>query len=112
MLTIGFVGAGAFNSCQYFVGDLWRFGLLQFVFGFFIAGIYVAINTIVVTSTKASFRGRVFGLTMSANQLGSMLGPLLGGMVSAWIGIKLIFVYTGVFLIIVGLVVWRRPFLR
>lgn len=108
VLVIGFVGAGAFNSCQYFVGDIWRFGLVQFTFGFFIAGIYVAVNTIVVTSTNASFRGRAFGLTMSANQLGSMLGPLIGGMVSTWIGIKLIFVYTGVFLIIVGLFIWIR----
>jgi len=108
VLIIGFLGAGVFNSLQFFVVDIWKFGLLQFIFGFFIAGIYVAINTIVVTSTQASFRGRAFGLSMSANQLGSMLGPLIGGLVSVWIGIKLIFVYTGVFLMIVGVVMWRR----
>ncbi|MCC5468643.1 MFS transporter [Pelosinus baikalensis] len=108
VLISGFLGAGLFNSLQFFVGDIWSFALLQFIFGFFIAGIYVAVNAIVVANTNEGFRGRAFGLTMSANQLGSMFGPLIGGVVSGWIGIKFIFIYTGIFLIIVGFVIWRQ----
>jgi DHA1 family multidrug resistance protein-like MFS transporter len=44
---------------------------------------------------------------MSANQLGSMIGPLLGSVTSIWLGIKAIFVCVGVLLLTTGFVVWR-----
>lgn len=105
ILVIGFIAAGVVNACQYFVADIWRFGALQFAFGLSIAAIFPAINTLVVTNTDPGFRGRAFGLTMSANQVGAMIGPLLGGLASSWLGIKLIFVCTGVLLAAVGIVV-------
>lgn len=69
-------------------------------------------NTVAVMNTGTSFRGRIFGLMMSANQLGSMVGPILGGIISVWVGIKLMFLYTGLFLIIVGMVLWKRHVLK
>lgn len=105
ILVIGFVAARVVNACQYFVNDIWRFGMLQFAFGLFIAAVFPAINTLVATNTDHGFQGRAFGLTMSANQLGAMIGPLLGGLASSWLGIKLIFVSTGVLLVTVGIVV-------
>lgn len=104
ILVIGFIGAGVVNACQYFVSNIWQFGVLQFSFGLFIAAVFPAINTLVATNTDTCFRGRAFGLTMSANQLGAMIGPLIGGLASSWIGIKLIFVYTGAMLVVVGIV--------
>jgi len=108
ILVIGFIGAGIFNAGQFFAADVYKFGLLQFLFGLFVVGVYPAINTIVVTDTDTSFRGRVFGLTTTANQFGSMVGPLIGGMVSGWIGIKPVFLFTGSLLLMVGLLVSLR----
>ncbi|MDR3561846.1 MAG: MFS transporter [Negativicutes bacterium] len=104
ILLIGFIGAGVLNVSQFFAGNIFQFGALQFAYGLFIAGVFPAINTIVVNSTESCFRGRAFGLTMSANQLGGMIGPLAGGLASSWFGIKIVFVGTGVALLLVGAV--------
>jgi DHA1 family multidrug resistance protein-like MFS transporter len=107
ILAIGFIGSGVFCLFPYFTSDIWLFGLIQFAFGFFIAGVYPTLNTMVVINTDPCFRGRAFGLMMSANQLGSMIGPLLGSVTSIWLGIKAIFVCVGVLLLTTGFVVWR-----
>jgi len=109
ILAIAFAGAGIFNFSQFFVTNIYQFSLAQFMFGFFVAGTYPAINTIVVTNTGSNFRGRAFGLTTSANQIGSMIGPVIGGLVSSWLGIRSLFFGTGIFLFIIGLtVLWLK----
>jgi DHA1 family multidrug resistance protein-like MFS transporter len=108
IMAIGFAGSGLFSLFPYFTSDIWIFGLLQFAFGFFIAGIYPSLNAMMVINTDSCFRGRAFGLMMSANQLGSMIGPLLGGMASIWLGIKVIFVCVGLLLLATGFAVWRN----
>ncbi|WP_346352964.1 MFS transporter [Azotosporobacter soli] len=105
ILTIGFIGAGLFNVGQYFAPDLYRFALLQFFFGLFVVGVYPAINTLAVTSSDAGFQGRIFGLTTTANQFGSMTGPLIGGLISSAFGIRPVFFFTGSLLILVGIFV-------
>lgn len=106
ILVIGFLGAGLFVLGQFMVADLYGFSLLQFMFGLFIVGVYPAINTIAVSSNEPDFQGRIFGLTTTANQLGSMVGPLLGGVVSSWLGIRPVFLLSGTLLVTVGLVVY------
>ena len=102
--------AGFIISLQFFVHNLWLFAIIQFTFGLFVAGVTPAINTLVVRNTDDTFRGRSFGLTTSANQLGSMIGPLIGGGIGLFVGIHWIFVATGLMLVIAGLTVlkWLR----
>lgn len=108
ILVIAFIGAGIFNMGQFFVNTIYQFSVLQFFFGLFIVGVYPAINTIAVNSTDKAFQGRIFGLTTTANQLGSMVGPLIGGMISSWLGIRPVFLFTGSSLIIIGLIVFFK----
>jgi len=105
ILVFAFVGAGVFNMGQFFAGSIYSFSALQFIFGLFIVGVYPAINTIAVNSTDKAFQGRIFGLTTTANQMGSMVGPILGGFISSWFGIKPVFLFTGSVLILLGLLV-------
>lgn len=102
-LAIAFVWAGIFNALQYFADNIYKFSLLQCLFGLFIVGVYPAINTIAVTYTDENFKGRLFGLMTTANQLGSMTGPLIGGAVSSLLGIRPVFLVTGTLLIMLGL---------
>lgn len=111
ILIIGFSGAGLFNSIVFVSKDIWSFTLLQFVFGVFIAGINPSVNTVAVMNTDANLRGRIFGFLMSANQFGSMTGPLIGGIIAVWIGINQIFLFTGLFFILIGLLLWKRHYL-
>jgi DHA1 family multidrug resistance protein-like MFS transporter len=105
ILVMAFFGAGIFNFWQFFISDIYKFAILQFLFGLFIVGVYPAINTIAVSSSPKNFQGRVFGLTTTANQMGSMAGPLIGGVISSWLGIRPVFLFTGSLLLIVGLIV-------
>ncbi|WP_378954967.1 MFS transporter [Pelosinus sp. sgz500959] len=110
ILIIAFSGASIFNLGQFLVDDLYQFAFLQFCWGLFIVGVFPTINSIVVGCTDRSSQGRVFGLTTTANQLGSMVGPLVGGMISSWIGIRPVFVFTGSLFMILGIIVFLSHF--
>jgi DHA1 family multidrug resistance protein-like MFS transporter len=108
ILVAALACSGVINSLQYFIGSIVQFAVIQFVFGLFIAGVLPAINAMVIASTDHNFRGRAFGLTTSANQIGSMLGPLLGGVAGTFVGIKAVFVLTGLLLLVAALAVWQK----
>lgn len=109
-LIVAFVGAGLFNMGQFFAANIFQFGALQFLFGFFLIGVFPAINMLAIRSSDVSFQGRVFGLTNAATQLGSMVGPLAGGFVSSWTGIRPVFLLTGATLVILGAYVFSFKF--
>lgn len=108
VMVYAFVGAGMFNFLQFFPATVIGFGILQFFFGLFIVGANPAISATMVNCTDPGFRGRVFGLATTANQSGAMVGPLLGGAVSAAFGIKYVFLLTGPLLIGLGILVYYR----
>ncbi len=111
ILQVCLLIGGAVISLQYFVHSLWVFGIVQFVFGLFVAGIAPAVNTLVVRATDEEFRGRSFGLTASANQFGGTIGPLIGGGLGLFVGIHWIFVASGLLLILAGIAVSRKGML-
>ena len=106
-LVTAFVGAGLFNMGQFFVPDIVSFAGLQFLMGLFLIGVFPTINMIAIQSSDAGFHGRVFGLTNAANQLGCMVGPLAGGMISSWTGIRPVFLLTGSILVLLGVYSFR-----
>lgn len=108
ILIVCLLAAGLVISLQYFVQHLWLFAIVQFIFGLFMAGISPTVNTLVVNSTEEHFRGRSFGLTTSANQLGAMLGPLIGGLLGLAVGIHWIFVATGMIMVCAGISVYLK----
>ncbi|GMK40190.1 MFS transporter [Paenibacillus sp. CCS19] len=108
VLIFCLIASGCVISMQYFVHSLWLFTVVQFIFGLFLAGIVPVVNTLVVQSTDPTFRGRSFGLTTSANQTGSLLGPLIGGGLGKFVGIEWLFVMTGTLLVAAGATVALR----
>ncbi len=106
ILMFAFTGAGVFNLAQFFANDIWQFGFLQFFYGLFIVGVYPSINTIAVSSVDANAKGRVFGLTTTANMMGSMTGPLIGGFISTWLSNRTVFLAAGCMLLFLGATVF------
>ena len=102
VLFITMIGAGLILSLQFFSSNIWMFGSVQFLYGLMLAGIAPAINANVVDNTHEGFRGRAFGLVTSFQQLGSMTGPLLGGVLGSFLTIKYVFVITAMILIVFG----------
>ncbi|MFC3804065.1 MFS transporter [Cohnella sp. GCM10012308] len=108
VLVIGLAGGGIGNLLQYFVGHYTEFGALRFVYGLFFAGVYPALNAMIVRVTAPEFRGRAFSLSQSSTQLATMLGPVLGGLLSGWIPIRWIFVLNGLMLLCSAVLLFRK----
>lgn len=95
--------AGITNLGQVFVSNIWQFGLVQFIFGLFLAGAAPNINAGIVKATDPLVRGKAFGLVTSAQQFGGVVGPLVGGFMGAFLATKYILVFTGIILILAGM---------
>ena len=95
VMFIGLLGGGIGNILQFFVPNYIGFGILRFCYGLFFAAVFPAINAMIVQTTAPEFRGRAFSLNQSASQIGTMAGPIIGGLLGAWMPIKWIFVING-----------------
>jgi DHA1 family multidrug resistance protein-like MFS transporter len=98
-LFIGLLGGGVGNLLQLCFHHLVGFGILRFSYGLFFAAVYPALNALIIKYAAADFRGRAVSLSQSSNQFGIVAGPLLGGVLGGWIGIKLVFLLTGLTLL-------------
>ncbi len=99
VLGWGLIGGGIGNLLQLPFHTLLPFALVRFAYGAFFCAVFPAINGLVVQTTPEDFRGRAFGLNQSAGQVGTMLGPMLGGVLSGYFGIHSIFWVTGILLL-------------
>ena len=59
------------------------------------AGIFPAINAVLTVSTNANDKGRVFGLSYLAQQLGAVMGPIVGGAMTVYFSYKFIIGMSG-----------------
>lgn len=108
VLFLGLIGGGLGNILQFFVTGYIGFGVLRFVYGLFFAAVYPTINALIVNVTDSSFRGRAFSLNQSASQMATMAGPIIGGLLGAWLPIRWIFIINGAALIGSALLVRSR----
>ena len=100
--------AGIFFFVQALPDTLYTFAASQFAIGLFFSGIYPSINAILAEKTSASIKGRVFGLMFSAQQIGAMGGPILGGVIATFLGMKYVFLAAGALLLFISLAVQRK----
>ncbi|MDD9271737.1 MFS transporter [Paenibacillus sp. MAHUQ-63] len=102
VLFIGLIGGGIGNLLQLWFHDLIGFGALRFVYGLFFAGVFPALNAFIAIHTEPGFRSRAFSLNQSANQLGLLMGPLIGGFLATQLSIPVVFVINGSLLLLVA----------
>ena len=96
------LGSGVVLLLQSLPVGIWWFGVLQVLIGSCIVGINPSLSAAVTLNTDPSFRGRMFGMTTTAQQFGSMVGPVFASIVSTYIGISYVFSITGVLLLYMG----------
>lgn len=100
VLLISLVGAALCTIPQALSHNLWQFILGRFGTGMFVGGLLPTTNALIGRLVPSARRGRAYGITASATFLGSFLGPFTGGAVAAAFGIRLVFVLTGILLLI------------
>lgn len=94
--------AGIVNLFQYVVQDVYQFALVQFIYGLFLSGAVPNINARLVESTDQAMRGKAFGLLTSAQQLGGVFGPLLGGVFGRYMSTRYVLMLAGCILLTVS----------
>ncbi len=107
-MSLALVFAGAAIIIQGIPNDLYAFAAMQFIGGLFFAGIHPSINAVLAENTPAKVKGSIFGLLFSAQQVGSMAGPLLGGVIATFLGMKYVFFTAGMILICLSLAVYHH----
>ena len=113
VLYLALLGSAVFGMVQAIPDTIVPFGAWRFVGGLAFAGIFPAINAVLTHSTGPEDRGRIFGLSYAAQQVGSVIGPIAGGMFAMWFSIKFVVFLAG--FILLPMVVWlylKRPYVE
>ncbi|RKP55104.1 MFS transporter [Cohnella endophytica] len=98
ILIISLAGAGVMLIPQAFVGTVGHLLIFRFLLGCFMGGLIPTVNSLIRKHTPDDMVSRSFGFNSSALALGNMLGPVVGGALSGFIGIEGLFVLSGVLL--------------
>lgn len=103
-------GTAVFGMIQAIPDTLVPFGIWRFIGGLTFAGIFPAINAVLTNSTEPGDRGRIFGLSYAAQQVGSVLGPIFGGAMAMVLPLKAVVFTAGfVLLPLVILLYLKKP---
>lgn len=97
---------------QGLVHNAWELAGLRFMFGMAAAGLIPSVNSLVRSLVPDTVAGRIYGYNQSAQYLGNIAGPVMGGFVAAHWGIPVVFFVTATLLVANAGWVWlnaRRP---
>lgn len=98
ILILSLAGAGAMFIPQAFAGSVGELLVWRFLLGCFMGGLIPTVNTLIRQYTPDGKEGRAFSFNTSALSLGNMVGPVIGGALSGFIGIEGLFIMSAVLL--------------
>lgn len=96
ILLICTLGMAVIYVPQALVQDVWQLFGLRLVMGIISGGLLPVAAAIVADVVPPERRGVAFGLISSGNAVGNVLGPLSGAAITTQLGIRSIFLVTGV----------------
>ncbi len=103
-------GAAVFNMIQALPESIYGFGAWRFVGGLMFAGVFPAINSILTMSTGPDDRGKIFGLSYAAQQIGNVIGPIVGGAIGMALPLHWVIFLSGFVLLPIAAYLWmKRP---
>ncbi|WP_422657681.1 MFS transporter [Paenibacillus sp. EC2-1] len=100
ILTYALIGTGLSLIPQAFVQSVWQLIIVRFMMGVFMGGLLPSVNALIRSYTPDGMESRSFGFNTSALALGNMLGAIIGGFLSGFIGIEGLFLVSGSLLMI------------
>jgi DHA1 family multidrug resistance protein-like MFS transporter len=107
VVVLGLSLAAVGNAVQDVTRSLVLFGLVRVAIGAGYAGANTGLNTLAATSVSEGFRGRAYGILTSSQQLGNLVGPLVGGLWGDLYGIRSAFALSaGVFAVALAYFWW------
>jgi DHA1 family multidrug resistance protein-like MFS transporter len=95
-IYIGLIGSGVGALSLTFTSNIWIFGLLFFISGLFLAAISPSAAALICTRVTETFRGRAYGMQLSAGTFGSLIAPIAASLVGEAYGIPATYVFVSV----------------
>lgn len=92
---------------QSFIWTGWQLFALQALFGMALGGIVPSISALLANQTPRGDEGAVYGLDNSITSGARVVGPMLGVIISVWLGMRAVFVAAALLYLIAGLVAIR-----
>lgn len=108
VLSIGFIFAILVYIPMAFVTNVWQLMFLRFLIGISNATMLPAVQTILSKNTPPQVTGRIFSYNQSFQAIGSVLGPMLGSVVSTTFDYRGVFISTAILVLINFLMVWHN----
>lgn len=108
LLVLSFI----FIIPQAFVTELWQLMICRLLYGIAIGGMIPITTALVRREAPIDIQGEVMGYNTSFRFLGNIIGPMLGGIISGYIGIASVFYVTGALFLIGYLFIYiarRKP---
>ncbi|MFO7264263.1 MAG: multidrug transporter [Bacillaceae bacterium G1] len=91
VLFYSLLGAACFSVPQAFVHSIGALLVVRFLLGLCIGGLTPSVNALIRKFAPAGQESTTFGYANSALFMGNMLGPILGGLLAGFIGIRGVF---------------------
>ncbi|KGM44629.1 MFS transporter [Neobacillus niacini] len=86
------------------VTDYWQLVIIRFILGIAIGGIIPVRIAYIRQEAPIAMQGEVLGYNTSLRFLGNIVGPMLGGFISGYLGFSAVFISTSALLIISGII--------
>lgn len=87
-----------------FVTNMWQLVIIRFALGVSIGGIIPVRIAYIRQEAPLTMQGEVLGYNTSLRFLGNIIGPAMGGIISAYFGFSAVFVITSGLLILSGVI--------
>lgn len=91
VLGVSLIGAAVLFIPQAMSTTVWQLLLFRFLQGIFLGGLIPSVNALIRKFTPDGMEGRAFSMNSSTLSIGNMIGPIVGGFISGWIGIEGVF---------------------
>jgi MFS transporter, DHA1 family, multidrug resistance protein len=107
ILLFSLVGASLTLIPQALVHNVWQLFAVRFMLGVFMGGLLPSVNALIRKYTPDGMESRSYSFNSSFLSLGNMIGPVVGGALSGFIGIRGIFYIASVLLVMNAMWVWQ-----
>ncbi|MDQ0299020.1 DHA1 family multidrug resistance protein-like MFS transporter [Salibacterium salarium] len=104
------IGAAICSIPQAFVTELWQLIGMRFFTGLCLGGLLPAANTLIRKLAPEGMESRTYGFSNSFLFLGNMLGPMIGGFIAGFAGIRSLFIISAL-LLFIGVITMRKQVL-
>ena len=106
MIYAGAVGHGIILVLQFFSGSYWQYALLEIPAGLFVAFWAVSSNVLIADVSTVGNRGRSVAVRNTAQRIGMLAGPVVGGAIAAYFGLRWVFIFIAATKLVVLVVTW------